>query len=410
MRVGFGEDLEIMSEIPYPTEERHSSKRLILPSLTISRFVTRSPGVITSLLLIDIGRTFGSSVGITAQIITVASSVTAIFALIIGALSVRVSHKSLLLTGISFYCISAIGCAFAPTFTILLVFYSISGLGLGMIAPMMYTLIAAYFPLEQRTSAIGWAFTGASLASIIGAPIIGIMAEFKGWRFAFMGFLLPISLLSLILVLKGLPSLIQNPPSDKGKYLDGFKLVFSNSSAMACVGGSALGMAATQAIGLYSVSFIRERYSVPLEFASLLILGTAVCSILGNQVSGRTVNKFGRQPVTVLMTFVTGVFIITYMIMPNLWLALAFVLLGRMFSSIMFTAGLSLTLEQVPGFRSVLMSLSVAIIYLGASIGAGIGGLSFLWLGYEGVGLSLGALGIAAAILFYFLANDPTNT
>ncbi len=399
-----------MSKNPYPIEEKHSSKSLILPSLTISRFVTRSPGVITSLLLIDIGRTFDSSVGITAQIITVASSVSAIFALIIGVLSVRFSHKSLLLTGISFHCISAVGCSFAPSFTIMLLFYSISGLGLGMIAPIMYTLIAAHFPLEQRTSAIGWAFTGASLASIIGAPIIGIMAGFKGWRFAFMGFLLPISLLSLILVLKGLPSPIQNPPNDKGKYLDGFKEVFSNSSAMACVGGSALGMAATQAIGLYSVSFIRERYSVTLGFASLLIIGTALCSILGNQVSGRTVNKFGRQPITVLMTFVTGVFIITYTILPNLWLASAFVLLGRMFSSIMFTAGLSLTLEQVPGFRGYLMSLSVAIIYLGGSLGAGIGGLFFLWFGYEGVGLSLGALGIAAAILFYFLAKDPTNT
>ncbi len=399
-----------MSKNSYLIKEKQSSKRLILPSLTISRFVTRSPGVITSLLLIDIGRTFGSSVGITAQIITVASSVTAIFALIIGALSVRFSHKSLLLIGISFHSISAVGCSYAPTFTIMLLFYSISGLGLGMIAPMMYTLIAAHFPIEQRTSAIGWAFTGASLASIIGAPIIGIIAGLKGWRFAFMGFLLPISLLSLILVLKGLPSPIQNRPNSKEKYLDGFKEVFSNSSAMACVGGSALGMAATQAIGLYSVSFIRERYSATLGFASLLILGTALCSILGNQVSGRTVNKFGRKPVTVLMTFVTGVFIITYTILPNLWLASAFVLIGRMFSSIMFTAGLSLILEQVPGFRGYLMSLSVAIIYLGSSLGAGIGGLSFLRFGYEGVGLSLGALGIAAAILFYLLAKDPTNT
>jgi predicted MFS family arabinose efflux permease len=61
----------------------------------------------------------------------------------------------------------------------------------------------------------------------------------------------------------------------------------------------------------------------------------------------------------------------------------------------------------VPEHRGTLMSIRSAIGGIGSALGAFIGGLALLWYGYALVGISLGALAIASAIIIHFLAVDP---
>jgi len=74
------------------------------------------------------------------------------------------------------------------------------------------------------------------------------------------------------------------------------------------------------------------------------------------------------------------------------------------------TASSSLTLEQTPGFRGTMMSVNSAASSMGSTLGAGVGGLALLVFDYGGMALSLGLMGIAAAIVFQLLAIDPTRT
>ncbi len=71
--------------------------RMVLPSLVLSRFATVPPGVLTGLLLIDIGESFGQAVGVAGQIRTAANLVGVASALLISALSLRFKPKSLLI-------------------------------------------------------------------------------------------------------------------------------------------------------------------------------------------------------------------------------------------------------------------------------------------------------------------------
>ena len=143
-----------------PHVKSHSSKRLILPALVLSRGATHPPLAVTSLLLIDIGLTFGCPVGLAGQIGTVSSAIAIIFALLMGILSVRFKHRSLLITGLLLYSVSALGCSISPSFAALLLSYSLSGLGRAMVNPMANTLIGETLPLEQRSKAIGWTLAG----------------------------------------------------------------------------------------------------------------------------------------------------------------------------------------------------------------------------------------------------------
>ena len=277
---------------------------------------------------------------------------------------------------------------------------------------MSMSLVADHFPLKKRTSAIGWIIAGTALSGIIGAPIIDFIAGLGGWRLDFLGFVLPISLLSLFLAAKSLPSTpySQQLEVSKGSYLEGFKGVLTNRSAVACVIGYALSLTAFQAIGFYSPSFFRQRFLVSTSFASMIISGLYLCLTLGSLISGRLVDRFGRKLTTVLTVFIAGILIISFTNLSNLWLSLALALLGYLFAGTLISASHSLALEQIPRYRGTMMSINSAAEKMGAALGAGVGGLLLLLYGWNLLGITLGAIGILAAVIYYLLVIDPTRT
>jgi len=393
------------------TEEKGYLGRLFLPSLAFSYFASGPLGVLVALLLIDIGNTFNVPVGVMGQINTPYSIVAVIFALLMGILSVRFEHKSLLLTGLLFIGISALGCLLAPDFIMMLVSYSLSGIGWAMVSPMTIALIGDHFPVEKRTNTVGLVIAVGALSYLIGAPITASIAGLGGWRLPLIGFVIPIILASLFLAFFGLPSTSSShKPTVNGKtYLRSFKDVLSNRSATACLIGDVLRSAAFIAILLYVTSFFRQRFLVSTDFASIVILGAASCYAFGSLVSGRLVNRLGRKPSTVLTALLASVFTISYAYVPNLWLSLALSFVASWFFGMVASASSCLALEQIPKFRGTMMSVDTAAISLGSALGTVVGGPALLSFDYEGLGMALGVMGVAAALIFYFLTIDPTR-
>lgn len=57
-----------------------------------------------------------------------------------------------------------------------------------------------------------------------------------------------------------------------------------------------------------------------------------------------------------------------------------------------------------------MMSINNAALRIGEAIGAGVGGLTLFLFDYEILGISLGAMSLAAAFVFYLLVSDTTKT
>jgi MFS family permease len=129
--------------------------------------------------------------------------------------------------------------------------------------------------------------------------------------------------------------------------------------------------------------------------------------MISSYTSGRLVNKFGRKLLTALGVCVFSVFTFAYTNIDTLWISLVFIFLGGAFSGVRYTASQSLTLEQVPEFRGTMMSLNAASMGLGTALGSGLGGLIVLIYGWRLLGPTLGAIGILASMIFYFLTEDP---
>ncbi len=185
--------------------ERKPSSRLMLLSFMVSSFSTQPPGLITGLLLVDIGLTFGVQVGVSGQIRTLSSVVGFFTALLLGVVSVRVRSRTLLLAGLGLQVVSAVGCFAAWDFTSMLVLYSLNGIAVTMIMPMVNTLIGENFPQDRRSRILGWSAAGTSIAYLVCSPLVGLISGFAGWRMAFLALMLPMSLLGLAIGLIGVP-------------------------------------------------------------------------------------------------------------------------------------------------------------------------------------------------------------
>ncbi len=388
-----------------------SHRKMFLPSLVAASFASGPISVLVALLLIDIGNTFNTSVGITGQINTSYSAAAFVSAILMGALSIKFKHKSLLLAGLLLIFLSAIGCYLALDFTSFLISYSLSGVGFAMVTPMTFAMVGEHVSLERRANAVGWIVAGGALVYVVGAPVIGVIAEFGGWRYPVFGFVMPILLMSLLLAFLGLPSALANPPNSVSMrtYLQSFREILSNRSAVACLIGDALRSGAFVAIVAYVASFVRERFLVSTSLASLVLLGGALCYAIGSVVSGLLVNKIGRKASTVLTALLSGVFTVVFAFAPVLWLSILLILFASWFFGMVASAANSLTLEQIPRLRGSLMSVDAAVVNLGAALGAAVGGAALITFGYEGLGGSLGLLGVLGATIVSFLAVDPAK-
>ena len=382
--------------------------RLFLPSLVLAGFATQPAETILSLLLIDIAESFNKPVGTMSQIRTTAAVLTLVSAVCMGVISVKMRHKTLLLSGLGCFMASAIGCSLAVDYSTMLAAYSLSGVGLAMVSPMAFALIGRHVPLERRANATGYFIAGNASSFMVGGPVLSYLTRLGGWRYAFLFYMLPIAATGAVLSWLGVPP-EDNKPSGGGSYTEGVKALLLNGSVLACLLGGLLAKATWQGVISYGVSFYRERFLLSRGWASLVLSGIALAFIVGVLGSGRIINKLGRKTVTFASFLLTGMFSVFYMNMPVFAVSVAVILVMSVVSGLRRNAGQSLSLEQAPGYRGSMMSLSTAGDSLGSALGAGLGGLALTAGGYRLVGLVLGVLGLLSSLIIRLYAVDPTE-
>jgi len=382
--------------------------RLVTPAVVFARAATMPMADITSYLLIEIGLSFQQPVGVISQIRTIQAIIAVVFALMMGAMSVKFKHKTLLIWGLLLIAISAMGCFMTPSFSLLLLVFPLAGIGTAMVQPMTNSLVGEHLPREKRSGAIGWMMTGMASISILGGFFIKYLNEIGGWRLAFIGYAFPAAVIVALLVYLWIPRSKGETSSGQGGegLLSGFKQVYSNRSALSCLMGMAISQTTWQAILLFWASFYRQQFKITIGTFVLLNIGTVLCYIGGNLFTGRYANLLGRKRLSIISLLLSGVFMVPMFISPNYLLSYAFVILFAIVGGVRATSTQSHTMEQMPTARGTLMSCMSAAISLGAALGAAIGGYILLGYGYAGFGYVFGAINILGALVFAFLTRE----
>jgi predicted MFS family arabinose efflux permease len=380
--------------------------KIILVALFFSFFVTQTPGILSGLLLVDISQDFNTEIGITAQMRSLSTGLGVLMALLMGAISMKYQHKTLLLIGLGLVAASAIGCCYSPTLAFLFLVYSLSGIGLAMVSPMANTLAAEHFHGDLRPLAIGMLIASASLSYVFGAPIISQLEQMFGWRHTFLSYILILNIVSIILIQFSVP-LSENRSNPSHSFLTGFRSVLGNKSALACLFGVIISSASWQGLVFFSTSFYRTSYELPILLAAYMLSIFAIFFTSGSILSGRFTNIFGRKRLTIIGLLVMGSFTILFTYVPWFWVSFPIAIIGCFFGGVRYAASNNMSLEQIPEFRGTMMSLNSAALNLGQTIGSMVGGYILLAFNWKILGTVLGLFGITASIIFYVLTDEP---
>jgi MFS family permease len=382
--------------------------RWVLSSLILSIFATYPNSVVSTLLLVEIGLSFNQPVGLMAQMRTLGFVVGFLSAIAMGALSIRFKPKTLLLVGLLFLGLSALGSGIAPNIVTLFAVYSLTGIGISMVEPMVNTLVAERYPLSERSKIIGWMGAGGGLSFIIGGLTVGYIALTWSWRTAFLGYAMFLPIIGLVFSSKGIPTISQRGNREEISILTGFRAIASSRSALACLLGNILGSAMGQGIYVFSFSYLKEVLLLSPGLASTIFSISSIFFLMGSLACGWVVEKLGRKKATVSSMLVFSVLTVLYPRLPGAWWVIASIMVGHLFAAVQYSASASLSLEQLPRVRGSMMSVYSASSYIGYAIGTIIGGIALLYSGWGILGAVLGGLGLVATAIYVVLVRDPT--
>lgn len=383
--------------------------KLLLPSLALSVLSTWLITVTFQLLLIDIAQTFEVQVGTASMMASVGSISGVFFGLLMAILSVRFNHKLFLLIGLVFTSVAALGFYFAPNFFVLMISNIGVGGGIAIVTAMAYSIIGEVYPLEKRGRAIGVTVASVALAFVVGAPMVGLIASFGDWRSVMILLSLPFTLVSLALSAIVVPNRQQlYNPTKSEPFFTGYKQAFTSTATVAALLVTVL-MFCESAIGYYSVSFFREQFGMTISWGSLFILVGNLLGAVGGAVAGLLVNRVGRKRLGTITLIVAGLLTLFFTFMPNVESSAALNIVRFWFSSMTFTAGGALIIEQLPKFRSTMMSLNTAFMNVGMLLASLIAGLTLNVYGYQAVGVVLGSLGVLGAVVWIAFVKEPVK-
>ena len=91
----------------------------------------------------------------------------------------------------------------------------------------------------------------------------------------------------------------------------------------------------------------------------------SILSAVGGGVSGLLVNRLGRKPLGTVTFLAAAFFTLLFTFMPNFTVSWGLSTIRFFFSGMAFTAGGSLVMEQLPKFRSTMMSLNTVAMNVG---------------------------------------------
>ena len=105
--------------------------------------------------------------------------------LFVGPLVDRFGAWMVLGTGAGVWSLSTIALPLATTALGLFMFRALFGIGHSMLIPAQGSAISRWFPSEQRSTALGFAFSGSQVGSFIGAALCAFILSRFGWQSIF---------------------------------------------------------------------------------------------------------------------------------------------------------------------------------------------------------------------------------
>jgi predicted MFS family arabinose efflux permease len=375
-----------------------ADRRVLLLVLGILTFAAVYNGLVVSPVLEPLAREFGLSIGTAGLAVAAYGAPGIAVALVAGPYSDRIGRKPFLVVGPAIMGVATLVAAFAPTFGVLVAARICSGVGAAVIFPNANATVADTFPFLERGRAIAAVIAMNTMASVVGVPIAGIVAEATSWRVS-VGIVGALSLVAAGVVWARLPNAQGTNREARIRAL--YALIIRDRSAISAVASSFLGALYWFTWATYLVVFFQRTFGLSEGIASTVALSQGLGVIIGSQIGARLSVRLGHRPIVGGAIVVSAVvlFLLTNLPVPLIVAALLNLVLSAVIGA-RFATNNVLISEQVPEARGTMLALSASLQSMAIVVGATVGGL--IVDGPGGFGL-LGVYALVVALLSAFI-------
>jgi len=303
-------------------------------------------------------------------------------------ITVLVGEIPCLLTGIKF---------FTPTVEAFAFLRILTGIGIGGIYPISFSLISDYFNEEHRASAAAWLGLAWALGMMLGPALAGYLTNSYGWRISFILAAAPNIPIAIIFALyakepergrteNALEKLMEQGIAYKPRIkLSDFKIIFSNKTNLLTFLQGIPGTIPWGILGYWMIFFLEETRHFSKESATSGFLALGAGATVGAIIFAKIGEKlYKKNPKNLPILCGTG--IVVGVIPAFILLNLNFTHATPLFYSLAFITGFMIAVSSA-NVKAILMNVnrpehrgSVFAVFnitdnLGQGFGPAIGGL-----------------------------------
>jgi len=154
--------------------------------------------ILYSFLLVPIARDLNLSDTNSSLLLGISFLMTAIGGVIFGMLGDRFGRKPIVIATVATYGLGTLLCATSHSLSELIIYRSITGLGIGGGWASGQALIAESMPAQRRGRYAGYVQTGAPLGVLIAAAVSGYLEPQFGWRWVFAISSIPAAVIAIV--------------------------------------------------------------------------------------------------------------------------------------------------------------------------------------------------------------------
>jgi predicted MFS family arabinose efflux permease len=387
-------------------EALRSRRRSVLYVLGFLSFGAVYNGLVMSPVLEPLAREFGISTGTAGLAVAAYGAPGIAVAVLAGPYSDRIGRKPFLVFGPAIMGLATLAAAFAPSFGLLIAARIVAGVGSGVIFPNSNATVADTFPFRERGRAIAAVIGMNTMASVVGIPIGGIVAELTSWRVS-LAIVGVCALLAALVVQLKLPNAQGTNREARIRAL--YALIVRDRSAIAIIAASFLGALYWFTWATYLVVFFQRTFALSEGVASTVALTQGVGVIIGSQIGGRLGDRFGHRLIvaSTVSTSAALLFLVTNLPLPLVAVAALNLLLSAVIGA-RFATNNALLSEQVPEARGTMLALSGSVASMAVVVGATVGGIIVDGPGFGVLGaFCLAAGSLSALIVMRFVREQP---
>jgi MFS transporter, DHA1 family, inner membrane transport protein len=340
--------------------------------LALGTFAVGTDSFVVSGILNQVAHDLAIDLNAAGNVVSSYSLAYGLSAPFLAALTGRFRKDRVVLTAIIVFAVANALCAIAPNYAALVGARVFTGLAAGLYTPTAYALAASIAPPERKASALAAVALGITVSFVAGVPFGMVVGDKLGWHATF--WLIGVFSLVAFAAIGLRPPRGLKPGVAKLSLAARFAPLVDVRTLLPLL-PTLLFTAGTISTYTYLGALLRaHQFPVNTVVAYYFIFG--IGGLIGTQVGGRVIDRFGPIPLLTLFLIVgtinTALFeaslailatvaVTTFMLHFNLWL----LIIGQQRRLI----------RMSPDHADVVLALNNSCIYVGIAVGSSIGGL-----------------------------------